>query len=102
MVKKILLSLSALVAILIAYVTAVFIVAYFHNRNASANVLRVHVGMSRQQVDQIMGPPIRMHMTDGPGTILCYTEYPFDDYDENCGVSVTVGTEKVESVGVFR
>ena len=100
--KKILIALGMVFAVFVLYVVAVFVTAHFHNRAASANIARVNVGMSRKELDEIMGTPVRSQMTDGSGTVLCYTQYPFDDYDENCGISVNVSNDRVDNVGLYR
>lgn len=100
--KKVLTCVLLLAAAVGIYVSTVFISAWWHNREISAAILRVNRGISREDLDAIMGSPERIHMTDGPELIFCYTRFPFDDYDENCGDFVTVSNDRVVRTSTYR
>ena len=95
--KKLAYLLTGIVAVGILILTAMWGRAFSHNRTIEKNIGRVQVGMTQKEVIEILGEPIKRHMSDD-GEIWCFTIYPFDNYDENCGLGVSMSPNRVTIV----
>ena len=96
--KKFAIILVSIFGLAVVVIAGIWANAYRHNKRVNSRIKLIRVGMSQQQVTGILGRPVKRHMTDGPGEIWCYTIYPFDDYDENCGSSITMTPEYVSHI----
>src|SRR6185369_8891365 len=74
-----------LILLIASFFGAVFVRDYLYEEWLKSNITRIHVGMTDQEVINILGKPTTMHMSDEPGEIWCYGSDSFSDNPEYCG-----------------
>jgi hypothetical protein len=99
--KKIIVFVCIAICTVVLYVGVVLSIDYFHNRFIGRHISEVKIGMSESEVVDLLGEPVRRHMTDSQDIIWCYTAFSFDNYDENCGTAITMSPSKVVHVYVL-
>jgi outer membrane protein assembly factor BamE (lipoprotein component of BamABCDE complex) len=63
---------AGLIIFAVCFLTSVLIRDYVHEQQLRGNIRKVKVGMTQQEVIEILGKPNNIWMSDGDGNRWCY------------------------------